>query len=206
MVEFDVSLTRDMTPIVYHDLGFLYKGQLSTVNKHTLTQLQVCKSFYNLLTVYLQVHIQLPMSITNQERKITFHWILSPQPTPKMHHFQLYLMFFLMLPINLVIMSKWNGLKLMLMVELNLIWIHFMKLIDTVMRLSLWSIVMVVKDSCITGMISRISFNSTGLNNDFKLVFCRCLPMSCNETKFISCISINQWRYRILYWLSWYTS
>lgn len=41
MVEFDVSLTRDMTPIVYHDLGLLYKGQLSTVNKHTLTQLQV---------------------------------------------------------------------------------------------------------------------------------------------------------------------
>ena len=51
MVEFDVSLTRDMTPIVYHDLGLLYKGQLSTVNKHTLTQLQVCKSnnyFWNI--------------------------------------------------------------------------------------------------------------------------------------------------------------
>ena len=176
MVEFDVSLTRDMTPIVYHDLGFLYKGQLSTVNKHTLTQLQVCKSFYNLLTVYLHVHIQLPMSITNQEKIITFHWILSPQPTPKMHHFQLYLMFFLMLPINLVIMSKWNGLKLMLMVELNLIWIHFMKLIDTVMRLSLWSIVMVVKDSCITGMISRISFNSNRIWSK-QLFQARFLPM-----------------------------
>jgi len=40
MVEFDVQLTRDMTPVVYHDFGLLYKGQASTVNKHTLSQLQ----------------------------------------------------------------------------------------------------------------------------------------------------------------------
>ena len=43
MVEFDVSLTRDMTPVVYHDLGFLYKGQVSTINKHTITDLQSSK-------------------------------------------------------------------------------------------------------------------------------------------------------------------
>merc|ERR1719431_1436343 len=40
MVEFDVQLTRDMTPVVYHDFVLLYKGEPSTVNKHTLTQLQ----------------------------------------------------------------------------------------------------------------------------------------------------------------------
>ena len=56
MVEFDVSLTRDMTPIVYHDLGFIYKGQLSTVNKHTLTQLQVCKSNNHPLNIYLFIY------------------------------------------------------------------------------------------------------------------------------------------------------
>ena len=40
MVEFDVQLTRDMTPVVYHDFALLYKGQMSTVNKHTLSQVQ----------------------------------------------------------------------------------------------------------------------------------------------------------------------
>ena len=35
-VEFDVQLTRDMTPVVYHDFGLLYKGiglMTSFVNK-----------------------------------------------------------------------------------------------------------------------------------------------------------------------------
>ena len=40
MVEFDVQLTRDMTPVVYHDFALLYKGKMSTVNKHTLSQVQ----------------------------------------------------------------------------------------------------------------------------------------------------------------------
>ena len=40
MVEFDVSLTRDMTPVVYHDLALLYQGNVNTVNKLCLSQLQ----------------------------------------------------------------------------------------------------------------------------------------------------------------------
>jgi len=42
-------LTRDYVPIVYHDLAFLYNGNLSTVNKHTTSELQqgIIIFFYN---------------------------------------------------------------------------------------------------------------------------------------------------------------
>ena len=39
-VEFDLSLTKDGIPVIYHDLAFLYKGKEDIVKNYTFQQLQ----------------------------------------------------------------------------------------------------------------------------------------------------------------------